>query len=267
MTYAVMQTELEPPTAEQLKNAFQKVPGLTAMDGNVLGRDAYGVVVTGFERERASAMQSALAAQGVETEMVEDSVLTAPPAPRELGKVEFTPEALQIEDCMGKSFSLEWGEIWIIAAGRARLTDFTNELVNKVVTQAGRDYTPVLVTASVTKEEQKEHLLLEVITHGAAVRYHAKADLPGAQLLFQSLGQRRTKNPGANLTLFVQELAKFAPAAFLNHGACQMRDGENRAFVYPSKTAFYREITWLMWMTTTGRMRKEMGSSAWLGNE
>jgi len=257
MTYAVMQTGLEPPSAEQLKDTFQAVPGLTAMDVNTLGRDAYGVLVKGFELERASAMQSALAAQGVETEVVEDTVLTELPPPRQLTKVDFTPEALGMYDLMGRIVSLEWKDIVVIAAGRTRLTEFTRDLVNKVVTRpAGRHFELKVVTKPLTKETQKDHLLLEIITSGAAVRYHAVADRPEAHLLFHCLGDQQEKDSAVNLARFVQEMAKCAPGAVLNHGAHYMCEQCNPAFYYPSQTAFYREITWLLWMISSGRVQQ-----------
>ena len=149
---------------------------------------------------------------------------------------------------------MEWKSIAVIAAGRARLTDFSRELVDKVVAvPAGRHIELKVVTEAVTKEEKKDHLLLEMITVGAAARYHVVADRPEALLLFQSLGERRTKDPFANLTLFVRELVKFAPSAVLNHGAHYLCEGINASFCYPSQTAFYREITWLLWMIASGR--------------
>ena len=255
MTYAVMQTGLEPPSAEQLKKAFQEVPGLTAMDVTILGKDAYGVLVKGFELDRASAMQSALAAQGVETEVVDDAALTELPPPRPLTKVEFAPEALGIYDLMGRSVPLEWKNISVIAAGRVPLVDFARDLVSKVVTRpAGRHVDLKVVTEVVTREEQKKHLLLEIITCGGELRYHAVADRLEAHLLFQCLGQRRGKDPAANLALFVRDVARFAPGAVLNHGAYYMCENSDPSFSYPSKTAFYREITWLLWMVSSGRV-------------
>jgi hypothetical protein len=255
MTYAVMQTGLEPPSVEQLGKAFHEVPGMTALDVNVLGKDAYGVLVKGFELERASAMQSALAAQGVETEVVDDAVLTELPPPRPLTKAEFTPQSLGIYDLMGRSVPLEWNLISVIAAGRVRLADFTRDLVNKVVMRpAGRRVDLKVVTEAVTKEEQKDHLLLEIITRGAALRYHSVADRLEAHLLFQCLGERRAKDPTTNLSLFVQDLVRFAPAAVLNHGAFYMSEKSDPLFSYLSQTAFYREITWLLWMVSSGRV-------------
>jgi hypothetical protein len=142
----------------------------------------------------------------------------------------------------------------VVAAGRVRLTEFKSDLVDKVVTRAaGRHIQLKVVTEVVTKEEKKDHLLLEIITTGAALRYRAVADHPEAHLLFQSLGERRVREPAVNLALFVQELAKFAPEVLLNHGAYYMCENSNPAFTYPSQTAFYREITWLLWMVTSGR--------------
>src|ERR1035438_5342249 len=103
-----------------------------------------------------------------------------------------------------------------------RLTDFTTDLVDKLVmTPAGRNYAPKVRMETVTREEHKDHLLLEIITCGAALRFHTMADRPEAHLLFQCLGERRGKDPAANLSLFVQDLAKFAPAAILYYQKTQ----------------------------------------------
>ncbi len=255
MSYAVMQTDVEPPSAEQLKIAFGQVPGLTALDATVLGRDAFGVLVRGLEREQATAMQSALADEGVGSEMVEDALLTDLPPPKELTKVGFTPAGLEIYDLLGGCAPLEWSNIEVIAAGRARLTEFKQEIVSKLVTRpAGRSGVDLkMVTEPVTKEEHNEHLLVEIFTAGPALRYHARADRLEAHLLFQCLGEQQTKDPFTDLTLFVQAVAKAAPAAVLNHGAAYMCQGGDPKFCYPSQTAFYREITWLFWMIATGR--------------
>jgi hypothetical protein len=255
MTYAVMQTGLEPPSTEQLEKAFVQVPGLTAFDVLILGKDACGVLVKGFELNRASAMQSALAAQGIATEVVEDAALTELPLARQLNKVDLSPEAFLIYDLMGRSSPLPWNDIAVIAAGRARLTEFTSELTTKLVITSPRDSAPKVGLARQTREEQKNHLLLEIITRGAALRYNTAADRPEALLLFGCLGERRSREPLPNLLLFVQEMAKYAPAAILNYGACNLCEQRDPSFTYASKTAFYREITWLLWMASTGRMR------------
>lgn len=256
MTYAVLQTGPEPPSAEQLQNAFSQVPGLTAMDAGILGKDACGVLARGLELDQASAMQSAMAAQGVETEVVEESALPELPPARQLTKGCFTPEALQIDNLLGRVFPLAWNDILLIAAGRARLTEFKENLVDKVVIRPTHDYMPKVVMQTETREEINDHWLLEIITRGAALRYRTVADRPEAMLLFQCLGEQRSRDPSENLCLLVRALAKSAPSAILNHGAYCMIEGLDTSFYYPSQTAFYREIAWLRWMVSSGRLSK-----------
>lgn len=249
--------DLDPPSTEQVKNAFRQVPGLTEMDAHTLGKDAFGVLVRGFELDRAEALKSALEEQGAPAEVVDEAALMELPPARQLTRVSFTPEARRIDDLLGRSFPLEWKNILVIAAGRTRLTDFKTELVERVkVVRSGKHLVPKVVRESETREERKDYLLLEIVTRGAALRYRSMADRPEALLLFQCLGEWRGKDPAGNLSLFVQDLAKFAPAAVLNHGAFFMRENGDPSFSYPSQTAFYREITWLLWMVSSGRVQR-----------
>src|SRR5262249_26616209 len=95
--------------------------------------------------------------------------------------------------------------------------------------------------------------LLEVITREPTRRFNTVADNPETALLFQCLGDRRTRIPAENLCLLVQSLSQSAPKTVLNHGAFFMRENNEATFRYPRKTAFYRESTWLRWMIATGR--------------
>ena len=97
-----MQTGLEPPSVEQLRSAFAQVPGLTALDVNILGGDAFGVLAKGLEGEQAEAMRSALAAEGFEAEVVEDAALPELPPPVKLGKVTLTPAAFVTDNLVGR---------------------------------------------------------------------------------------------------------------------------------------------------------------------
>jgi hypothetical protein len=256
MSWCVMQTELDPPPAEQLKIAFAQVPELTALDAANLGRDSFGVLARGFEQAQAEAMRAALAEQGSATEVVQESSLPELPPPQKLSKVEFTPDALCVDNLMGRVVQVPWAEILLIAAGRIRLTEFVTELEDKICVGSGKSRGLEVRTESSTREQRNEHLLLEVITRGAAQRFNTVADNPETALLFQCLGEQRSRVPAANLCLLVRELSKSAPNAILNHGAFFMRENNDAGFLYPSKGAFYREITWLFWMVATGRARR-----------
>jgi hypothetical protein len=250
MPYAVMQKMPEPPTLEQLKIAFRGVPGLTEVDASTLGRDAYGVVVRGFELEPASALKEALAAQGVDTEVVDEAALPKLPESRLVHRVNCTPEGLIIYDPMDRSFTLGWQNIWVIAAGMVRTPDFIRVEVADRPVYRGR-YTPPVAYRRETKEEQSDHAVLEIIITGAALRYTMKMDRLDC-MSFEYLGPRRTQNWLENFSLMVRDMIQFAPQAAVNRGAysIQGQGGESYSLGYASKTSFYEEITWILWQMT-----------------
>lgn len=244
-----MQTSLEPPSLEQLKLAFSKVPGLTAMDALTLGRNAYGILVKSFEPDRAQALQSALAAQGIETELVGDASLPALPQLRMVHKLDSTPDALMVCDPLGRSFPLPWKNVMMIAAGKVRLTEFKDIEVPRPAANQYRRYgdgAPQVVYERQTREEHNDRWLLEVVITGAALRYSIVADRPGS-FLFQYLGDRRTDDLAINFKLVVQDLTGNAPNAAINRGAYYLRENSAQPFYYPSKTTFYNEMIWLLW--------------------
>src|SRR4051794_33090931 len=97
MPYAIVQKSLDLlPTVEQLRNAFKGIPGLTSADAVILGKDAFGIVVKRFSRENAIKLQAALLAQGVETEVVEETGIPGLPPGKNVNRLDCTPEALVI---------------------------------------------------------------------------------------------------------------------------------------------------------------------------
>jgi hypothetical protein len=249
MTCSVMQKSLEPPTMEQLKLAFCKVPGLTAVDATVLGRDAFGILARSFERGRAEALKSALAAQGVETEVVEDASLPVLPEARLVHRIDCTADALLIYDPLGRSFPLKWENIALIAAGRVNLIEFKD--IRKETKVQGRSYgrfgsAEKTVVSHDLKEERHDRWLLEFFITGAALRYNMNADV-ARPMLFQGLGERLTKDLAVNFKLLVQDMMNGAPNAAVNRGAYYLRDNGTEPFYYPAKKAFYDEIIWLLW--------------------
>src|ERR1041384_7850115 len=132
MPYAVLQTDLNTPSVEQIARAFPSVPGLVAAGARILGNDAFGMLVKDFSAEQAGALQAALRAEGVETEVVEQSLLPALPPTHFVHRLDCTPEHLLIYDPVGKTFALEWRHIILVAAGAVTLVDFIQERRLKV---------------------------------------------------------------------------------------------------------------------------------------
>ena len=124
MPVAVLQTNLNRPSIEQLKRAFAHVPGLTAADAYILGQDAYGVLVKDFSTEQAIAIQRALRSEGIETEIVDHGLLPPIPPSKHVQRFDITPEHLVIYDPLNRTFALEWKHITMISAGAVKLSEF-----------------------------------------------------------------------------------------------------------------------------------------------
>ncbi|MDB6125023.1 MAG: hypothetical protein JWQ71_4016 [Pedosphaera sp.] len=253
MPYAVVQKSLEPPSREQLENAFHGIPGLAKVDAIILGRDAFGILVKGFSLERATMLQTSLASQGVETEVVDEAELPPLPQFKNVNRLECTPEALVIYDPLNRSFSLEWKNVMLIAAGRVPMSEFKRvrteaEAPAYDLSNLDRGYRqqPKILVDYSSHEERHERLMLEIVLTRAVLRYSITADKV-AHLLFQYLGERRTRDVLQNFTLLVQDLTKYAPQATVNRGAHFFRENATEPFPYPSKNAFYEEIIWLLW--------------------
>jgi hypothetical protein len=257
MLYAVVQKSLEPPSLEQLQNAFQGIPGLTRMDASILGRDAFGILVKGFPFDRATKLQASLAGQGVETEVVEQNALPALPQEKNVTRLECTPEALMIYDPLNRSFPLEWKNIMMIAAGTVPLVELARVRTETSVPAMGYN----MLTGDLHVEqrtqveysshaERNERLLVEIVLSRAVLRYSITADK--SPLLFNYLGERRTRDSLRDFALLIQDLTKFAPQAAVNRGAYYLRENAGKPFIYPSKNAFYEEIIWLLWKMLPG---------------
>ena len=248
MPYAVLQTNLETPTIEQLTRACRSVPGLTPADAPILGKDAFGILVEDFSAAQAGALQGALRAEGVETEIVEQTLLPVLPPTKFVHRLDCTPEHLLIYDPLEKTFALEWRHIMFIAAGAVRLTEFVREQRQpKTRVTSGRYQTGVYFDSD-TKEERHFHSVAEIIITGAALRYSLTAD----KFNFAGLGERNMQNITANFSMLVRDLVQFGAQAALNRGAEALSQDATKIFSYPSKNAFYGEIVWSLWQMKKG---------------
>lgn len=266
MNFAVVQKTLDIPPVEKIEQALLTIKGFTRIDAHTFANDAFGILVKNISEEQAGAFSQALFGQGVETEVVAQTQLPALPQTKFIHQLDCTPEGLVIYDPLGRNFALPWQHVMMIAAGCVRMTNFRRvEIpvkdhpfggsINSMNSIGGPFWIPSgeqfagqkTRSESRSIEEQNNHLLLEIIVSGAMLRYSASAE----KLRFNYLGDRRTKNLPKNFTLLVQDLAAFAPHALLNRGAFFLKQDET-LFPYPSKNAFFEEITWLLW-----RMKRE----------
>lgn len=244
--YALLQKTLDAPPADKLRNAFRCVTFLTDADAHILGRDAYGILVKNLNAAEAGRLQEALRNEGVETEIVAEQLLPQLPPTKFVRRVQFGPDALLLFDPLGRPFPLEWRHIMLVAAGTVPLQNFvrTKTVRRTVRFNVRGDPDPDTEVDYGSREESRFHHLVEVIVTGAGLRYSMDAD---RQLLAQALGSRFVPEQDASFSEFVRTLLQSVPHAAMNRGAYYLRHGTTPPLPYPSKNAFFEEITWLLW--------------------
>jgi len=210
-----------------------------------LAKDAFGILVRNLNKEDAGKLQQALAARGISTEIVPDDLVPAMPQGKVIHRMDVNAQALMLYDPLGRPFTLAWGHVMLIAAGRVRLSDFQRVRKERRVARTdgfGNAHMEVEIDYS-TREEQNDHLLLQLILSGSVIRYL----VDGEKFNYQYLGDRLQKDVTRNFELLVQDICGCAPHAAVNRGAYYYRENSEEPFAYPSKNAFHEEIAWLLW--------------------
>ena len=249
MPFAILQTDLNIPAVDSLRRAFRYLKSLTDMDAHILARDAYGILVKNLTEHEAGTLQGALLGEGIQTEIVDQSLLPEMPPTKFVHRLDCRPDALHLYDPLGRQFSLDWGHLMLIAAGRVRLNDWRRVEKKRHVTRydwQGVPHTEV-VRETRQKEELQDHLAVELILTRAVLRYSLVAD----KFNFQYLGDRLSRDRMQNFNCLVRDLTRLAPQATVNRGAYYLRQGGAETTSYPSKNAFFEEITWLLWRMRT----------------
>lgn len=241
MPFAIMQKELLAPSVEHLARAFRSLPSLTALDAQTAAKDAFGILWRGLDLEGASALQDALMKQGIEVEVVEESELPMLPPAKIIKQIDFLPGQLAMYDPMGRSFTLPWRDLMVIAGGNVRLPEYNKHKAHSPAEAARNNES--------SQSDDQLHLMLELVLSGGVARYSMIAD----EFVFNHLGARLTKETARNFELVVRELSEYAPHAGLNRGAFLICQNEKEIFTYPGKAAFFEEITWFLWRITSGK--------------
>jgi len=245
MPYAILQKTLSPPSVDQLARAFRSLPDLTNSDARILAKDAFGILTSGLSHDQATILRQALAAEGVETEVVDEQDLFALPPLNRLRKADCLPSSLVIYDTLGRPTNLDWSHVILVAAGSVSLTESRRIERGRIAYQLSGlgGAIPYTVTDVSTKEERDFHLLLEIFLDVAPIRSRVDA----RQFRYDYLGPRLQTNSVRNFVLLVSDLAEHATRASLNRGAQSIYEDLAKTFRYPTRHAFEEESIWLLW--------------------
>ncbi len=245
MSFAILQKELVVPDVEALKRAFSVSPYLRDIDAQNAAHDAYGVLLRGVDEENAGALQAALQAEGVETELVKESALPAIPLGKVTKRVEFGPAHLLAYDSLNQASDVPWADILFIAAGYVRTGEVRKHRSAKEEAQLRSTATAPLDESGVLKpgDEERYHMLLEIFLRDGTTRHTIAAD----EFLFDGLGSRMSDDLALNFVVLIQMLVAQVPHAGLNRGALKASQEPPELFPYPSRASFIEEMTWMLW--------------------
>jgi len=243
MPYAVLQTNLDAPSLPQLERAARVVPGLTVIDAQILGADAFGILVKNFSAPQAAALQGALRTEGVETEIVDQSLLPPLPPVKLVHRLQCQPVHLLVYDPLGHPLAVPWEHIMIVAAGCVRVSEFVRERREQRIPGQYGEYDAQVIVEYDSKEQRNNRFLAEFVLTDAVLRFGLAAE----KFNFSYLGARQTRTLARDFTLLIQDALQFATRAARNRGAEMLGGRPEQMFLYPSKNAFHEEIVWMLW--------------------
>jgi len=256
MPYAIVQKTLEAPTIEQMRTAFRALPQLTDLDAGSMAKDAFGILVQGLDLADAGRLLQALAAVGVDAEMIDDQTLPPLPPARPCRRAEARPDAFVACDHLGRPQEFEWSKVLLLAAGGVPMMEFKHSTEERVVGYTagpgrgmygygyGTDSGGVITrTVHKDREERNVKLLLDVLLAEAPGRYRIDAE----KFNFDYLGDRMVHSREKNYLALVGDCIGCAGAAILNRGGAGICQQSATLLEYPSKHAFEEETQWLLW--------------------
>lgn len=258
MPFAVIQTDNIAITPEQLGPAMVATQRYTRADGIKIARECYGLIVDKLEHHEALQLNDALAAQGVNSTVIDEADLIDLPPIKVPKRIDCLDEHLVIYDVLGRPRELAWDQILVVAAGQVNIyeTKVTEEtrwepsgggaMVGGIGFSSGG--TEATVHRS-TKGFESARLVLELIVADEPARYRAQAE----GLLYNYLGDRKARDLRDNFLLLTQDLVSRATSAVFNQGSVALSMNPDEAFTYDTRRAFEREIIWLIWWGSRAR--------------
>ena len=247
MHHVLLQTGPNPPSASQLKQAFQGVKRLTAVDAEKIARQAYGVLVRGLSLEELTIVQRALAGQGVTAEVASETDVPVLPEPKYTKRLELKDEALSVYDAIGRPVAVPWAHVALIAAGivpRVNIVSFTTEEVEISLHLDGWSRRDV-VTRLNHKLDTNAQLVLDLVLTAGRMRFQVES----REFLWKYAVDRPDLDAHQRLAELVRLLMQRAPQALLNRGATQLKNDAPLPLLYSSKAAFMDESVWILWQT------------------
>jgi hypothetical protein len=248
--YAVLQSSLDQSISrEALEAAIMSTEGLVKADCARLFREMFGIIARDLSQADALALQAALQARNIPSEVVDESVLPALSAPKHERALKLVETGIVIVDMYERETLYEWRRIVFAAGGGLlHLKDVPVKTMEWVVTSGPRGSVKrgvEMVTDHRLENLPEYHLELFLPTESPRVQWVLMKDtlitINDTHLRFRDHDQ------------FVSALVTLGNALSpeqTNLGIKKALSGE--AFVYPTMHAFEQEIVWSLYQMSKG---------------
>lgn len=246
--YAIATRTFEPIDLDVLTNALRGVPGLTPADAPTVCGEGYGFLARHLSAEQATAFHANLQRARVAAEIVSEASIPALPTRRLIRRAEFSPEALVVDDPLGRMTPVAWSDLVLIAAGSVRELVYSQIPYECAEVHFGKPVRLVKSIEEETKESVEWLLRAELLLADDQTRLSIEPE----KLSFAGLQDRLTQDLATNFCLLIRELGKHAPQAVLNQGALRISAEPWEFAYYKTRRAFQDETTWLLWRRTIG---------------
>lgn len=224
MTYALLQTTMNPPPVDALQRAFRDSRSLSSADAVFVADDAFGMLARDLPEDEAQSIAAFLAGENITVDLVAEHDLPRLPDAQFFLSAQLNESTVELFDALERSEAIPWGALRLIAVGY----------------------------------DQRE-VRLELVAGDALLRYTTTM----ARLHFHHAKEVVGRSQAEKLVAFLHKLREHAPQAWLNRGAqALLRDDAVERVedltAYPRPSAFHEEMVWLLWRA---RKADELGTA------
>jgi hypothetical protein len=244
--YAVLQTSLDQSISRDiLEEAIMVTEGLVKADCARLQRGSFGILVGSLSQDDALALQAALQARNVPTEVVDEFVLPVLTEPKRGHALKLVESGIVFTDLYGRETSYTSEQIVFAAGGGLlHLKDVQVQKLDTVYVPGGYGGSSNLSTEIVTSHhfENVPEFRLELFV---------PAEFPRLQWVLTKdwvltvNDQHLRLRDSDQLVAFLAALGNLLSPEQTNRGIQKAMSGE--AFVYPAIHAFEQEICWSLY--------------------
>jgi hypothetical protein len=249
--YAVLQTSLDQSISrETLEEAVMATEALSPPDCARLVRELFGIIATNLSQGDALALQAALQARNIPTEVVEESRLPALPQPRRVRALNLTEAGIDLIDLYDKVTSYDWQHVVFAAGGGLlHLRSVQDHKLETVYVPGGRggssDVRAVVVTDHHFENLPEFRLELFLPVESPRVQWvlttNSVITINDAPLRLRDADR---------LASLLSLLGKVLSPEQSNLGIKKALNGE--VFRYPALPAFEQEIVWSLYRMARG---------------